>query len=193
MAKKAAIMIGEGFEPVEAVAPADALRRGGVEVALISVMGQLDVEGAQGIEMATGALVEDVDLSDFDLVVVPGGSVGVDNLAACKPLGDHLRCRMAEGGLVASICAGPMVLNGLGLLEGRKAVCYPGCQADFPNGVYQPALDVCVDGNLVTATGPGTALPFAIEALRAVAGDEMAESVAEGMLVDLDAFTIKRF
>ncbi|MCI8468569.1 MAG: DJ-1 family protein [Eggerthellaceae bacterium] len=183
MKKTAAIMIGEGFEPVEAVAPADVLRRGGVEVALISVMGQLNVEGAQGVELVTGALERDVDLNDFDMLIVPGGSVGVDNLSRCGALADALRERMAEGRLTASICAGPTILADLGLLEGRKAVCYPGCQDGFPAGTYQSDVDVCVDGNLITATGPGSALWFGVACLRALMGDDVADQVAADMLV----------
>ena len=71
--KTAAIMLGEGFEPVEAVGPADVLRRGGVEVTLVSVMGQLEVRAAQGVGVRADALEGDVDLGGFDLLVVPGG------------------------------------------------------------------------------------------------------------------------
>lgn len=181
--KIAAIMLGEGFEPVEAVGPADVLRRGGVEVTLVSVMGQLEVRAAQGVGVRADALVGDVDLGGFDLLVVPGGSLGVENLAACAALADELRARMADDRLVASICAGPTILADLGLLEGRRAVCYPGCQDGFPAGAYQEGVAVCVDGNLITATGPGTALDFGVACLRALAGDAVADGVAADMLI----------
>lgn len=183
MRKTAAIMLGEGFEPVEAIAPADALRRAGVAVTLVSTMGEAVVEAAHGIRVTADALEADVDLGAFDLLVVPGGSLGVENLAKSDALAAALRERMADGRLVGAICAGPTILADLGLLEGRRAVCYPGCEGGFPAGAYQEGLGVCVDGNLVTATGPGRALDFAIACLRAVAGDAVADEVAADMLM----------
>ncbi len=182
MAKTAAIMLGDGFEPVEAVAPLDALRRGGVQVTTVSVMGRKDVTAAQDVPVIADALVEDADLDGFDVVIVPGGSVGVENLGKCAKLGEALKRRMAAGKMVASICAGPTVLAELGLLEGRRATCYPGCETVFPAGVYVKDK-VVVDENLITSEGPGTALDFGIAVLRAVAGDAAADRVAAGMLL----------
>lgn len=183
MAKTVAIMLGDGFEPVEAIGPADVLRRGGIGVDLVSVMGRAEVTAAQEVTVTADKLVSEVDLATYDMVVVPGGSVGVENLAACPALADELRRRMAADGLVGSICAGPTILANLGLLEGREAVCYPGCEDGFPAGVYQPGSDVAVDGNLITATGPAVALVFGVALLNALAGAETATSVARGMLL----------
>lgn len=183
MEKLVAVMLGDGFEPVEAIAPVDALRRGGAKVDMVSVMDGLQVESAQGVVMYADDGVGDVDLLGFDMIVVPGGSVGVENMAKCQPLAEALRQFMAEGKLVASICAGPTILADLGLLEGRKATCYPGCEGNFPAGAYQDVLGVVRDGNLITASGPGQALDFGIEALRALSGDATADAVAKAMLV----------
>ena len=183
MRKTAAIMLGEGFEPVEVIAPADALRRAGVAVTLVSTMGEAVVEAAHGIRVTADALEADVDLGAFDMLVVPGGSLGVENLAKSDALAAALRERMADGRLVGAICAGPTILADLGLLEGRRAVCYPGCEEGFPAGAYQAGVDVCVDGGLVTATGPGKALDFGIALVRAVAGDAVADEVAADMLM----------
>ena len=128
-------------------------------------------------------LLDEVDLSSYDLLVVPGGSVGVDHLAACAPLADELRRRMAADELVGAICAGPTILANLGLLEGREAVCYPGCEDAFPAGAYQAGSDVAVDGNLITATGPGIALVFGVALLNALAGAEATARVARDMLL----------
>lgn len=183
MKKLVAVMLGDGFEPVEALAPVDVLRRGGAKVDLVSVMDGLQVTSAQGVTMYADAGVDDVDLMGFDMIVVPGGAVGVENLAKCEPLAVALRDAMAKGRLVAAICAGPTILADLGLLEGRKATCYPGCDAGFPAGAYQSQVGVHRDGNLVTASGPGQAVDFALEALRALCGDETADQVAKDMLV----------
>lgn len=103
MAETVAVMLGDGFEPVEVVAPVDVLRRGGVEVTLVSVMGRKEVTSAQDIKMVADALVEDVDLDLFTMVVVPGGSVGVENLGKCDKLAESLRDRMKANKLVGSI------------------------------------------------------------------------------------------
>lgn len=181
--KRVAVMLGDGFEPVEVIGPVDVLRRGGVEVTMVSVMGHREVTAAQSISVNADANLENVNLGDFDVVLVPGGSVGVQNLGRSEVLADELRSRMGDGRMVAAICAGPTILADLGLLDGRKAVCYPGCETGFPAGVYQADLDVCVDGNLITATGPGTALPFGIAVLRALCGEQVANDVAQAMLL----------
>ena len=128
MAETVAVMLGDGFEPVEVVAPVDVLRRGGVEVTLVSVMGRKEVTSAQDIKMVADVLVEDVDLDLFTMVVVPSGSVSVENLSKCDKLAESLRDRMKANKLVSSICAGPTILANLDLLQGHKAVCYPGCE-----------------------------------------------------------------
>ena len=181
--KRVAIMLGDGFEPVEAIAPIDALRRGGVEVTTVSVMGQRQVTAAQGIAVEADALVDDVTFDDFDMIVVPGGSGGVQNLSQCQPLLAALKKFAAEDRFIAAICAGPMILADLDLLEGRKATCYPGCQTNFPANVYQDIRGAIRDGNLITASGPGQALEFGIEILRALKGDAVANEVAQGMLI----------
>lgn len=178
-----AYMVADGTEPVELVAPLDILRRGGVDVTAVSVMGRPDVILGQDVRFTADALVEDVNLFDgFDMIVIPGGQQGVDNLFACEAVQKDLRARMKENRLVAAICAGPTILAKLGLLDGRRAVCYPGCETDFPPDCYQKGVSVCVDGNLITATGPGTAYPFGKMLLHVLEGEDVAEKVAQGML-----------
>ena len=126
--------------------------------------------------MVADMLVEDVDLDLFTMVVVPGGSVGVENLGKCDKLAESLRDRMKANKLVSSICAGPTILANLDLLQGHKAVCYPGCETNFPAGVYQPNVDVCIDKNLITA------LPFGRALLEALKSEKDASEVASGML-----------
>lgn len=183
MDKTAAIMLGDGFEPVEAIGPADVLRRGGVQVDFVSVMGAKEVISAQDVTVTADKLVDDVDLAAYDIVIVPGGSKGVENLSTCTALADDLRDRMANDKLVASICAGPTILAKLGLLEGREAVCYPGCEGDFPEGAYQEGSDIAVDGNLITATGPAVALVFGVAILNALLGAGVGTLVARDMLL----------
>lgn len=183
MNKKIAVMVADGSEPVEVIAPVDVLRRGGINVQLISVMPSDELTFAQNVKVTADAKVGEVDLMEFDGILVPGGSVGVENLAKNEKLTCALKDFMAQGKFVFSICAGPTILASLGLLEGRTATCYPGCETTFPNGVFPEKLGVYRDENLVTASGPGFAIDFGIECLRAVAGDSTADSVAKDMLI----------
>lgn len=180
---KAFIFMADGFEPVELVAPTDILRRGGVEVTLVSTMPHKEVRGAHGISIVADAMLEEVDVSQADAVILPGGSEGVENLGRCKTLLHELSLRMSEGNkIVGAICAAPMILADNNLLEERRAVCYPSCESNFPYGAYQPELDVCVDANLITATGPGTAFQFGFSLLATLEGTEVAQAVAAAML-----------
>ena len=184
MSKKVAIMVAEGFEPVEVVAPVDALRRAGAEVTCVSIMPTAPVTGAQGVALEPDANLDGVDLESFDMLVVPGGSGGVQNLMGCERLLAALPAYAdpAGGKLLGSICAGPMVLNKAGVLEGRKVTCYPGCEEGFPAGSYQGVIGVVRDGNLVTASGPGQALAFGGALVEALFGKEAADTVMAGML-----------
>ena len=182
MSKSVVVFLADGCEPLEVVAPVDALRRGGVEVVLASIKDSLEVRAAQGVKLQADAPLSALDLTGFDMAVVPGGSLGVENLGCNARVMAELTRRMEAGEYVAAICAGPTVLAKAGLLNGRAAVCYPGCEEGWPAGVYQPDTDVFVDGNLITATGPGTALSFGIQLLRTLEGDAAADEVASGML-----------
>ncbi len=182
MTKRAAVLLADGCEPLEVVAPVDALRRGGVDVTLVSIMGRTGVKGAQGITIEADALLESVDLGAFDMLMIPGGSGGVDNLKRCQPLKGALGSALDDPArMVAAICAGPTVLAEWGLLEGRRATCYPGCEGVFPDGTYT-GEDVTKDGNLLTSTGPGTALAFGLAVLEVLEGSACAKQVADGML-----------
>lgn len=182
MSKKVAVMLANGFEPIEAIAPIDAMRRANVDVITISINTDKVVQAALDIEVKADTILNSTNLKDFDAILIPGGSVGVKNLKTCKELADVLPFFMAEK-TVFSICAGPTVLNDLGLLEGRRATCYPGCEGNFPKGVYQNGLGVVVDKNLVTASGPGQALTFGIACVDVLCGGAKAHEIASGMLI----------
>ena len=137
MAKSAVVFVANGCEPVEVVAPVDALRRGGVDVVLAAVSDDLTVRAAQAVTLQADAPLSTLDLTQFDIAIVPGGSVGVDNLGKSQRVVAELTRRMEAGEYVAAICAGPMVLANAGLLTGRKAVCYPGCEEGWPADIVR--------------------------------------------------------
>lgn len=179
MAKTVSVLLADGCEPLEVVAPVDILRRGGVNVMLVSLKDSLQVAAAHNITLVADAPIAMVDLSASDLLMIPGGSVGVENIGLSKAATTEIARRMEADEPIAAICAGPTVLGDMGLLTGRKAVCYPTCEEGWPEGVYQPGKPVEVDNNLITATGPGIAIPFGLAILKFLEGEKTANQVAE--------------
>jgi len=175
------VFLADGFEDVEALIPVDVLRRGGQEVVTVSVMGDSQVvESAHGVQIVADALFDDVVLSDAQLLLLPGGMPGASNLYDHEELGEALISHSARGGLIAAICAAPAVVLGqLGLLNGRRATCYPGFER-LLGGEYTGEL-CTVDGNFITAEGPAAAFPFAYKLLEILAGEEVSRQIATGM------------
>lgn len=178
--KKAIVFIAEGFEEVEALTVVDVLRRGGVETTMVSVTSDPYVTGAHGIEILCDA-TDDYEIGEEDLVVLPGGLPGADNLRNSELVCSTVNSFMEAGKLVGAICAAPYVLGQLGILNGKNATCYPGFQ-DRLEGANYTASRVEVDGNVITGNGPSSAMPFALALLSAVVDKSTADSVAGGML-----------
>jgi 4-methyl-5(b-hydroxyethyl)-thiazole monophosphate biosynthesis len=182
MPKTVLVILAEGFEEVEAIAPIDVLRRAGVRVTIAGVTG-LQVKGSRNIGVQADALLKDIqDLPDA--VILPGGLPGATNLARSEDVARIVKKMSSAGKLVAAICAAPaVVLAPLGLLEGKKATCYPGCESDFSSKTVYLKDRVVVDGNIITSQGPGTALEFALAIAARLAGQEMADTVRGKMLI----------
>ena len=179
--KKAIIFLAEGFEEIEALTIVDVLRRGGVEVTTVSVTEDPYVLGAHNVEVLADADNE-YDVSDADMVVLPGGMPGALNLRQSLMVCDAVTDFAAAGKLVGAICAAPFVLGELGVLKGKKATCYPGFEDKLQGAAYT-ATRVQRDGNIITGNCPSSALPFALALLAAIADEETAQQVADGMLV----------
>lgn len=180
---KVFVFLADGFEDIEALAPVDILRRGGAEVILVSVMEDLAVTSAHGVGVVADAMFADVsdELAEADLLVLPGGMPGAANLYACKPLCEALVAQYECGRRVAAICAAPaVVLAPLGILEGKRATCYPGFEKAFNNTTYTADL-VTTDGLVTTACGPGAAMAFGYELLSLLGYADAAEALKEGM------------
>ena len=162
---KVAVFMAVGFEEIEAISAIDVLRRGGMEVDLISVSGNLDVEGAHGISVKCDLLFYNVDYSDYEVLLLPGGQPGTDNLNKHEGLLGLIPEFIEEGKKVAAICAAPLVLGGLGILKGREAICYPGVE-DQLEGAVISSKSVVGDDQVVTARGAGVAMDFGLEVLK---------------------------
>lgn len=178
---KVYVFLANGFEDVEALIPVDVLRRGGVEVVTVSCSGSSRmVETAHGVKIEADRLFDECDLQDADLLLLPGGMPGANNLNAHEGVRKALLQQHAAGRRVAAICAAPLVLGGLGILRGRRATCYPGFEQTLEGATYTGEL-CTVDGNVTTGEGPAAAFPFAYALLSQLVSEECAQQIAEGM------------
>ena len=174
------LFLADGFETVEALAPVDVMRRAGIEVVTVSIMGRREVVSAQDVTVLADTLFENVCYNDADALVLPGGGVGTDNLSAHMPLRAQLTHAYAKGTLVAAICAAPMVFGRMGILESKKATCYPGCEGDLSGATYTAAA-VEQDGNIITACGPGVSFDFGFAIVERLCGSEVVATLRSQM------------
>lgn len=180
--KKAFVFFAEGFEEIEALTIIDVLRRADIPTLMISVTDNLPVTGAHGIKVNTDLLFKDADFNDAEILILPGGLPGAHNLNAHEGLKNQLRQFNDKGGKVAAICAAPLVLGGLNILENKSATCYPGFENELHGAKLSTELAVKA-GNIITSRGPGTALNFALELVAEIKGKDSADQLAEGMIV----------
>lgn len=176
------VLLGTGFEEMEAIAPIDLMRRAGIEVKTVGVTGKT-VYGSHKIGVEADILPEEMDLAAMEMIVLPGGLGGVASARASKPALDALRYGWEHGKFVAAICAGPTVLADLGITDGKSATCYPGCETQM--GLANLVKDAAAvrDGKLITGTSAGCAVPFALELIRALRGEEKAQAIARQIVI----------
>ncbi len=179
------VYLAYGFEEIEALTAVDILRRGGVDVQLVSVSSGKIVQGAHGISVEADVTFEEADHEGCDMIVLPGGLPGATNLEAHEGLMSYVQNFARSGKGVAAICASPgVVLAPHGILEGKEATVYPGMEDALTNGGAKPVpAGAVTDGNIITGMGPGYAAQFALAVLEYLAGKDAADEVAEGFLV----------
>lgn len=180
--KTAFLFLATGFEEIEALGTVDILRRGGVRVNTISIMGELKVMGAHNIPVIADYLFEDADYSMADVLILPGGIPGSNHLNTCTRLKELVLEKYKDGILLAAICAGPMVLGGLGLLKGKRATCFPNFEPTMI-GATPTFNGVEIDGTIITAQGPGFVFDFGLSILKALKDEEIADEVSAALLV----------
>ena len=175
---KVYVFMADGCEEVEALTPVDLLRRAGHEVCMVSIMGRLTITGAHNIQIGTEEGIEERDFGDGDLYLLPGGMPGTRYLGENQKLTDLLTAQYGQGKRLAAICAAPSVFGKLGLLKGKKAVCYPGMESTLEGA--QPVTDpVVTDGIITTAKGVGAAMDFGLELIRLLDGADKAQAIKE--------------
>lgn len=176
------LLLGTGFEETEAIAPLDLLRRAKIDVLTVGVTGKT-VFGAHGIGVEADITIDQMDLTNLDMIVLPGGLGGVASARASKAAMDALAFAWENGKYVAAICAGPTVLADLGITDGRKATCYPGCEGGMGSADLVPGAACVRDGKLITGTSAGCAIPFGLALIAALKGEEAANTVADQIVI----------
>ncbi len=182
MEKMVLVPIADGIEEIEAACIIDVLRRAGVRVTVASV-GDLQVTASRGVKLVADSLIADCTDKRFDLIALPGGMPGAENLRDSKELETMLKQQSESGRLYAAICASPAVVFAHhGLIENRKATCYPSFAEKLSNPAPRESR-VVVDKNCITSQGPGTAIEFALKLVELLFDAEEAKKIAAAMLV----------
>ena len=176
------VLLGTGFEETEAIAPIDLLRRAGIPTLTVGVDEKI-VYGGHGIGIEADITLGEMDLTDMDMIVLPGGLGGVATARKSEAALDALRFAWENGKFVAAICAGPTVLADLGITSGRQATCYPGCESGMADAVMVPDVPCVRDGNLITGTSTGCAIPFGLMLVEALKGPEEARRIAAQIVI----------
>ena len=179
--KKAYLFFAEGFEEVEALTVVDLLRRGRVDCVTVSVSGDYDVTGSHGITIRADRLFDEQALDDADMLILPGGMPGTNNLKAHAGLDRLIREYDSNGKYLAAVCAAPTVYGEKGLLEGKAATCYPGLEAGLKGAAAKNDSVVC-DGQYITSRGMGTCIDFGLKLLSLLEGDEIAENIGKAVV-----------
>lgn len=175
------VFLADGFEEIEGLTVVDILRRAGVDTTTVSIMKDRNIMGSHQIPVKADACFGKVDFSGGELLVLPGGMPGSRYLAEHEALGALLKSYVKDGKKAAAICAAPGVLGGLGILEGKKAACYPGVEEKL-TGAQVLYEEVVRDGNVTTSRGMGTAIPFALDLVSQLVSPEKAEELKKNII-----------
>ena len=176
------MLLGTGFEETEAIAPLDLLRRAGVDILTVGVTGKT-VYGSHNIGIEADITIDEMDLTNLEMIILPGGLGGVASARASQPALEALKFAWENDKFVAAICAGPTVLADLGITDSRNATCYPGCENGM-GSAKMVANAACVrDGKLITGTSAGCAISFGLALVEALKGKEMADTIARQIVI----------
>ena len=176
------VLLGTGFEEMEAIAPIDLLRRAGVDVLTVGVTGKT-VRGSHNIPVEADITIDQMDLTDLEMIVLPGGTAGVEASRANEHAKNALRFAWENGKFVAAICAGPTLLADLHITDGKQATCYPTCESGMGSARLVPGAACVRDEKLITGTSAGCAIPFALALVEALKGGETAKAIAEQIVI----------
>ena len=175
------ILLAPGFEEIEALAPADLMRRAGLEVALVSVTGEAQVPGSHNISVTADCTLDQVEPGKCRLLMLPGGMGGGNGIKASAAALKLVETIHGQGKPVAAICAAPTLLGRWGLLDGKRAVCYPGLEDGLTGAQVPAGQRVVVDGEIITGQAAGSSLDFGLTLIETLLGSEKAEEVRKSV------------
>ena len=175
------MFLGTGFEETEAIAPLDLLRRAGLKVLTVGLNGKT-IYGGHGIGVEADITIDQLDLTDLEMVILPGGLGGVASIRGCQQAMDAIRFAYENGKYTAAICAGPTILAQLHITDGKKTTCYPGCEEQMGSAIMVDAAAV-TDGKVITGTSAGCAVPFGLALIAALKGPDAAEAIAKQIVI----------
>lgn len=176
------VLLGTGFEEVEAITPVDLLRRADIPVTTVGISGKT-VFGGHNIGIEADITLDEMDPADLEMIVLPGGLGGVASVRASQKAMGMLRWAWDNKKFVAAICAGPTVLADLGITNHRTATCYPGCEDGMGQAILASDVPCIRDGMLITGTSAGCAVPFGLMLVAALKGQPAANTVAEKFVI----------
>lgn len=180
--KKVIVPLANGLEEIEAIASVDVLRRGELEVVTVA-LGDLKVKGAHDVVVVADKSLDEINIGEFDGILLPGGMPGATNLRDDERIIKAVQSLNQEGKLVSAICAAPIILEKAGVLKGKKATSYPGFEDEMSSCTHTGER-VTVDGNIITGKSPGAAIEFALEVVRFLTDDETVERVKGDMFTN---------
>lgn len=180
MNKKALFLFADGVEELELIAPVDVLRRAGVEVTMATLGDGMHVLTRGGITLHADALLSEVTVADFDIIVVPGGP-GVIELRKQGTLASTLKAFAPSGKPIAAICAAPLLLHDAGLLQDKRFTSHDSCWQELPLSLPKDA--VVIDGSIITSQGAGTALSFGLTLVEVLVGAEVRKQVEKAIML----------
>lgn len=175
------VMLGTGFEEIEALAPVDLMRRAGIEVLTVGINGKI-VSGGRGIGVQADITIDEMDLTNLEMIVLPGGLGGVASIRASRETLDAVRFAYENDRFVAAICAGPTVLADLGITEGRHATCFPGQVRNMKNAILEEKAALR-DGKIITGASAGCAVEFGLALIDALRGAEASGQIRKQIVI----------
>lgn len=175
---RVAIFLAAGFEEIEALTVVDLLRRAGIEISMVSITGDRQVTGSHKIQVTADQLIEEVDFDVVDMIVLPGGMPGTENLEACGQLMGQVEAFHKAGKCISAICAAPSILGHRGMLKGRNACAFPEYESHL-EGANVTRNEVEVSEHITTARGMGCTIPFGLAIVERFLGKETAENLGK--------------
>lgn len=175
------LFLAEGFEEIEALCVLDLLRRAKVETKTVGVTGKI-VNGSHNIPVTCDVQENEININnDFDMIILPGGLPGSDNLHASPVVDAFIKKAYENDKFICAICAAPYILGVRGILKGKKATCYPGFENKLEGAIYQNA-GVVRDGKIITGRAMGSATDFALEIIEALLGKDARERIRASII-----------